>query len=219
MRILLLLLACLVLNQANAQELVFEVGGNSTEYQYQNLNGALVDYLKPATGLHVQLKRENVLWKVSKMFGAFDKDDNPLYVPTIKYAFGFTYNQYNSVGNTQGIALSYQTDHLGIIGEMGPEIPINQAISLDIKGIVSVAKMWNGNQYIANQYMPLDDQPQFSKIRIYGGYSISLVHHLSKFVSGFVKYQYLSSVKEPDYPVNHLRIIPTSFSLGVKINP
>jgi hypothetical protein len=219
MRILLLLLACLLLNQANAQELVFEVGGNSTEYQYQNLTGTQVDYLKPATGLHVQLKRENVLWKISKHLGATEKDDNPLYVPTIKYAFGFTYNQYNSVGNTQGIALSYQADHLGITGEFGPEIPINQAISLDLKGIVSVAKMWNGNQYIGNQFMPLDEQPQFSKIRIYGGYSISLVHHLSKFISGFVKYQYLSSVKEPDYPVNHLRIIPTSISLGIKINP
>jgi hypothetical protein len=90
---------------------------------------------------------------------------------------------------------------------------------LDIKGIVSVAKMWNGNQYIANQYMPLDDQPQFSKIRIYSGYSVALVHHLSKFVSGFIKFQSLGSVKEPDYPVNHLRIIPTTISLGIKINP
>ena len=219
MRILFLLFACLILNQANAQELVFEVGGNSTEYQYQNLNGTQVDYLKPASELHAHVKRENVRWKGLKMFGASDKDDNPLYVPTVKYAFGFTYNQYNSLGNTQGIALSYQTDHLGIIGEIGPEIPINQAISLDIKGIVSVAKMWNGNQYIANQYMPLDDQPQFSKIRIYSGYSIALVHHLSKFVSGFIKFQSLGSVKEPDYPVNHLRIIPTTISLGIKINP
>jgi hypothetical protein len=123
------------------------------------------------------------------------------------------------VGSTQGVALSYQTDHLGILGEIGPEIPINQAISLDIKGIISIAKMWNGNQLIGNQFMPLDEQTQFTKIRMYSGYSISLVHHLSKFVSGFVKFQALSSVKEPDYPVNHLRYLPTTFSLGIKINP
>lgn len=219
MRILFLMLASLFIQQAYAQELVFEVGGNATEYQYQNLNGTVVDYLKPASGLHAQLKRENILWKVSKMFGSSDIDDKPLFIPTIKYAFGFTYNQYNSVGSTQGVALSYNTDHLGILGEIGPEIPINQAISLDIKGIISVAKMWNGNQLIGNQFMPLDEQTQFSKIRMYGGYSISLVHHLSKFVSGFIKYQSISSVKEPDYPVNHLRFIPTSLSLGIKINP
>ena len=219
MRILFLMLACLIVNQANAQELVFEVGGNATQYQYQNLNGVIVDYLKPSTGLHVQLKRENVLWKISKVLGHTEKDDNPLFIPKLKYAFGFTYNQYNSVGTTQGLALNYQTDHIGMIGEIGPEIPINQAVSLDIKGIVSVAKMWNGNQLIDNQYMTLDEQPQFTKIRIYSGYSIALVHHLSKFVSGFVKFQSLSSVKEPDYPVNHLRYLPNTFSLGVKINP
>jgi hypothetical protein len=219
MRILFLLLASLIIQQAYAQELVFEVGGNATKYQYQDLNGTVVDYLNPASGLHAQLKRENVLWRVSKLFGASDIDDKPLFIPTVKYAFGFTYNQYNSVGSTQGIALSYNTDHLGIIGELGPEIPINQAISLDIKGIVSVAKMWNGNQLIGNQYLPLDEQTQFSKIRIYGGYSIALVHHLSKFVSGFVKFQAISSVKEPDYPVNHLRLMPNTLSIGVKINP
>lgn len=219
MRILFLLLACLIFQQANAQELVFEVGGNATEYQYQNLNGTVVDYLKPASGLHAQLKRENVLWRVSKLFGGSDGDDKTLFVPIVKYAFGFTYNQYNSLGSTQGIALSYQTDHIGITTELGTEIPINQAVSLDIKGIVSTAKMWNGNQLIGNQYLPLDEQNQFTKIRIYGGYSVSLVHHLSKFVSGFVKYQVISSVKEPEYPVNHLRFIPTTLSLGVKINP
>jgi hypothetical protein len=219
MRILFLLLASLIIQQAYAQELVFEVGGNATEYQYQNLNGIIVDYLKPSTGLHAQIKRENVLWRVSKLFGSSDIEDKPLFIPIVKYAFGFTYNQYNSLGSTQGVALNYQTDHLGITGEIGPEIPINQAISLDIKGIVSVAKMWNGNQLIGNQYLPLDELTQFSKIRIYGGYSVSLVHHLSKFVSGFIKYQALSSVKEPDYPVNHLRLIPTTISLGIKINP
>jgi hypothetical protein len=219
MRILFLLLACLFITQVKAQELVFEVGGNATEYQYQNLNGTVVDYLKPATGLHAQLKRENVLVNLSKVMGTGDADNKALFIPTIKYAFGFTYNQYNSVGSTQGIALSYQTDHLGILGEIGPEIPINQAISLDIKGIISIAKMWNGNQLIGNQFMPLDELTQFSKIRMSSGYSISLVHHLSKFVSGFVKFQALSSVKEPDYPVNHLRYLPTTFSLGIKINP
>lgn len=219
MRILFLLLTCLFITQVKAQELVFEVGGNATEYQYQNLNGTLVDYLKPATGLHAQLKRENVLVNLSKVMGTGDADNKALFIPTIKYAFGFTYNQYNSVGSTQGVALSYQTDHLGVLGEIGPEIPINQAISLDIKGIISIAKMWNGNQLIGNQFMPLDELTQFSKIRMYSGYSISLVHHLSKFVSGFVKFQALSSVKEPDYPVNHLRYLPTTFSLGIKINP
>lgn len=219
MRKLFLMLACLVLNQAYSQELVFEVGGNATEYQYQNLNGVVVDYLKPGNGLHAQIKRENVLWKLSKYLGHTDKDDNPLFVPTIKYGFGFTYNQYNSVGSTQGLALSYQTDHVGMIGEIGPEIPINQAVSIEMKGIISAAKMWNGNQLIGNQYMSLNDQAQFSKIRIYGGYSIALVHHLSKFVSGFIKFQSLGSVKEPDYPVNHLRYLPNTFSLGIKINP
>jgi hypothetical protein len=217
MRILFFLFACLILNQAKSQELVFEVGGNATEYQYQNLNGVLVDYLKPATGFHAQIKRENVLWNAASIFGL--KDEHPLFIPTIKYAFGFTYNQYNSVGTTQGLALNYQTDHIGLIGEIGPEIPINQAVSLDIKGILSVAKMWNGNQLIGNQFMTLDEQPQFTKIRIYSGYSISLIHHLSKFVSGFVKFQSLGSVKEPDFPVNHLRYLPNTFSLGVKINP
>ncbi len=212
MRKLFLLLACFILNQARAQELVFEVGGNATEYQYQNLNGVIVDFLKPSSGLHAQIKRENILWQLAK-------EDKPLFIPTLKYAFGFTYNQYNAVGTTQVLALSYQTDHIGMIGEIGPEIPINQAVSIDIKGIISAAKMWNGNQLIDNQFMPLDEQTQFTKIRIYSGYSIALVHHLSKFVSGFVKFQALRSVKEPDYPVNHLRYLPNTFSLGIKINP
>ncbi len=217
MRLLLIILLCLLVERSNAQEMVFEIGGNSTQYEYQTKNGLIADYLKPASGLHVQLKRENVLIRFQKNKDSTGALIKKLFVPTINYAVGFSYNQYNSVGNTQGLALSYQADHGGMLVELGPVIPILNSFSIDIKGIVSVAKMWNGNQLIGEQYLPLNNQPQFTKIRFYSGYSVALVHHLNKSVSGFVQFQSLSSVKEPDFPVNHLRYFPNSISLGIKI--
>lgn len=217
MRLLVIILLCLLAEHANAQEMVFEIGGNSTQYEYQDKNGLIADYLKPASGLHVQLKRENVLIRFQKNKDSTGALIKKLFVPTINYAVGFSYNQYNSVGNTQGLALSYQADHGGMLVEIGPVIPILYSFSIDVKGIVSVAKMWNGNQLIGAQYLPLDNQPQFTKIRFYSGYSVALVHHLNKSISGYVQFQSLSSVKEPDFPVNHLRFFPNSFSLGIKI--
>ena len=217
MRLVLIIMICLFFEHANAQKLVFEIGGNATQYEYQTKNGLMADYLKAAAGLHVQLKRENVLFRFQKNKDSTGTLIKKLFIPTINYGFGFTYNQYNSVGNTQGLALSYQADHIGMLIEVGPEIPVLNSFSIDIKGIISVAKMWNGNQLIGEQYLPLDNQDQFTKIRFYSGYSVSLVHHLNKSVSGFVQFQSLSSVKEPDFPVNHLRFFPNTFSLGIKI--
>lgn len=218
MRLLVIILLCLLVERSNAQEMVFEIGGNSTQYEYQTKNGLIADYLKPASGLHLQLKRENALLRFYKSKDSTGNVIKKLFIPTINYAVGFTYNQYNSVGNTQGLVLSYQADHVGMLIEVGPEIPLLNSFSIDIKGIVSVAKMWNGNQLIGDQFLPLDNQAQFTKIRFYSGYSVALVHHLNKTVSGFVQFQSLSSVKEPDLPLNHLRFLPNTISLGIKIS-
>lgn len=67
MRLLVIILLCLLVERSNAQEMVFEIGGNSTQYEYQTKNGLIADYLKPASGLHVQLKRENVLIRFQKI--------------------------------------------------------------------------------------------------------------------------------------------------------
>ncbi len=218
MRLVFILFTCLNLIQANAQKIVFQVGGNATSYEYQDKNGLLADYLKPAAGLHVQLKRENVLLRFQKNKDSTGNVIKKLFIPTINYAIGFAYNQYNCEGNKQGLALRYEADHVGMQIELGPEIPVLNSFSIDIKGIVSIAKMWNGNQLIGEQYLPLDNQTQFTKIRFYSGYSISLVHHLNKTASGFLQFQSLSSVKEPDFPINNLRFLPNSVSLGIKIS-
>lgn len=193
-RILLLLMLSF---PALSQSYKFAVGSNITSYVFTNSAGANPSFLRPSSGLHLSLSREASL---SKSF---------------LYDFGFSYNQFNNVGDVQNIPFSYATDFIGINAGIGPRLSLGKGITFIAKANASVSKMVNGNQFLLNHYVDLSGDDQFNSMRTMYGYSFELSKQISPQVGVFVKYQHLDSY---NFGSSTLNFIPSTFSLGLSLS-
>lgn len=192
-----IILLLLVSISSFAQSYKFSVGSNITNFEFANSTGTNQPLLRPSSGLHVSLSREKEEKVLSKL----------LLVET-----GISYNQFNSVGDFQNIPFSYTTDFIGINFNFGPKFNLGKGITFITKANTSLSKMVNGNQFLLNRYVDLSGDDQFNSIRVGVGYSLELSKQISPQVGVFVKYQYLHT---SGYS---LKIIPSTFSLGLSLN-
>lgn len=179
-----------------AQSWNFETGNNSTRYVFTNSAGAIPDFLKPSSGLHLALSREN---KISNTFF---------------YEVGMAYNQYNSVGDTQNIPFSYQADFIGITGGIGPSYTGLNGLTISAKGSGAIQTLLNGTQFLQNHYVDLAGDSQFSGLKVSIGYTISIAKKVNDQMSVFTSFQHLDTNL---FGKSTLSFVPTTFSFGLKI--
>jgi hypothetical protein len=179
-----------------AQTWNFSVGANTTDFVFTNSSGNNPTYLKPGTGLQFNLGYEKAL---SKRF---------------IYDVGLTYNQYNSVGDVQNIPFSYATDYLGLSGGLGPKIEFRNDFTLILKARGAAQKMINGNQFLQNRYVDLAEDDQFSKVRLFVGFSLELEKKVNQNCAVFMQYQHIDT---NTFGTSTLNLVPSSLSFGIKL--
>ncbi len=179
-----------------AQSWNFETGNNITRYVFINSAGANPNFLKPSSGLHIALSREN---KISNNFF---------------YEVGLAYNQYNSVGDTQNIPFSYHTDFIGLTGGIGPSYTGPYGLTISAKGSGAIQTLVNGTQFLQNRYVDLAGDSQFSGLKVFIGYTISITKKVNDQMSVFTSFQHLDTNM---FGKSTLSFVPTTFSFGLKI--
>ena len=193
-RITLLLL--FVASSVSAQTWNLSVGANTTNYVYTDSQGINPTYLKPGTGLNMNLGFEKAM---SRRF---------------QYDVGLAYSQYNAVGDVQNIPFSYSTDFLGFSGGMGPKLEFKKDFTLILKARGAVQKIVNGNQFLLNHYVDLMDDAQFSGLKYLVGFSLELEKKVNQNTFVFAQYQHLDTIQ---FGISTLNIVPSTFSFGIKL--
>lgn len=178
-----------------AQTWNLSIGANNTNYIFTNSSGVNPTFIKPGSGIQFNLGYEKSL---SKRF---------------VYDAGLTYNQYNSVGDVQNIPFSYQTDFLGVSGGIGPKLEFRNDFTLILKARGAFQKMIHGNQFLQNHYEDLSDDDQFSKARLFVGFSLELEKKVNQNCFVYTQYQHLDT---NTFGTSTLNFVPSTVSFGVK---
>ncbi len=180
-----------------AQSYKIAVGSNITTYVFTNSAGITPSFLRPASGLHFSLSRENNL---SKNF---------------VYDLGLAYNQFNNIGDTQKIPFSYTTDFIGLSAGLGMKVSLGKGYVFIPKVNLATSKMVNGHQFLLNRYVDLSGDDQFNSLRTQYGYSLEINKQVISPISVFVKYQHLDSF---NFGSSTISFIPSTFSIGLSID-
>jgi hypothetical protein len=180
-----------------AQSYKIAVGSNITTYVFTNSAGVTPSFLRPATGLHFSLSREN---KLSKNF---------------VYDLGIAYNQFNNIGDTQKIPFSYSADFIGLSAGLGIKLPLGKGYVFIPKINVAASKLVNGHQFLLNRYIDLTGDDQFNSLKSQFGYSVEINKKVIPNISVFAKFQHLDNF---DFGNSTISFIPSTFSIGLSID-
>lgn len=190
------LLFLLFTSTITAQTWNFSIGAATTKYVFTNAQGINPSYLKPASGLQMNL--------------GFEKS----FIHRFQYDIGLAYSQYNAVGDVQNIPFSYQTDFIGLNSGIGPKLEFRKNFTLILKVRAAIQKLVNGNQFLQNHYVDLSQDSQFSSLRTFVGFSLELEKKVNSNVFVFTQYQYLDT---NTFGNSSLNFVPSSVSFGLKI--
>jgi hypothetical protein len=179
-----------------AQTWNISVGANNTNFVFTNSQGVNPTFMKPSSGFNMTLGYEKAL---SKRF---------------QYDLGLAYSQFNAVGDVQNIPFSYQTDFMGLSGGIGPKLEFRNDFTLILKARGSFQKMIIGNQFLQNRYVDLSDDDQFSKARLFVGFSLELEKKVNSNLYVFTQYQHLDT---NTFGTSSLNFVPSTISFGIKI--
>jgi len=224
-RFLFLFLVVLLVQTASAQQFKLTQGIALTQFNYQNEQGQLVDGLKSGSGLSFQLafhKASLVDTTQQKLeqtpFAIYLSQNAKIakLLSLLNYDLGLQFTQLNAVGDVQNIAFSYQTDYLGVHGKAGIRIPLPWKFAVNLQGIASINKIVHGNQLLMNRYEDLTRDPQFSQIKIMGGYGGEVEKRFTDKLAGFLSYQQTQTLNDQPEGQSTLNFKPTVFSVGIR---
>jgi hypothetical protein len=208
-----------------AQQFKLNQGIALTEFSYQNDQGQPFQGLKRGSGLAFQLSyhKANLVdsskYKLEQSPFAIYLGQNPKIarlLSMINYDLGIQFNQLNAVGDIQNTAFSYQTDYIGLQGKLGFRIQLPFACSINLQGIASVNKIVHGNQLLLNRYVDLNEDPQFSQVKLMAGYGAELERQFSGKIAGFVAYQQSQTLNSNPVGLSTLNFTPSVFSIGIR---
>lgn len=181
----------------HAQEWKFEVGSNITDFVFTNSLGNNPNFLKPIAGYHFAISKEH---RIGKHF---------------VYDLGIALNQYNAVGDVQNIPFSYQTNFIGITSGVGPSFTIYPSFTVSTKISGAIQSMYNGTQFVQNNYIDLSRDSQFSGLKSFLGYTIEMTKKINNQVSLYIQFQHLDT---NSFGKSSLNFIPSTINLGIKIS-
>lgn len=222
-RVFALLIVLIATIDLQAQDYQFAIGSNLAKYELVNSKGLAVDFLKPGSGIHMNMRRRSALVDTLALIssgsekGAYYKQHQSLakVLSILHYDLGVVYNQYNTSGGIQNIAFDYKTDFIGLNVGFGPEFSLGKGFVLGAKLEVNAQKMLQGIQMLGSNYYDLSDNEQFSSLKFFGGYSMELIKKVNSGVSFFVKYQNQKTLTSSKATTGNLDFAASTFAFGL----
>jgi len=207
----------------SAQNYHFAIGSNLTKYQLVNSQGVAVNFLKPGSGIHMNMKRSSALVDTLALIangserGAYYTQHPTLakIFSILHYDIGLVYNQYNSLGGIQNIAFDYKTDFVGLAFSFGPEFNLGEGLQFAPKIELNGQKMLQGTQLLGSNYYDLSENEQFSSPKFFGGISAELIKKVNSNVSFFLKYQYQQTLASSKASTGNLDFTANTFAFGL----
>ena len=226
--VVLLITCCIIIAPffAHAQSWKWTVGSAITQYQFENSKGYQIDWMKPSSGLHVELAHEHVLLDTVRLISKFSKSaiyfsNRPKFAKSLsylQYSIGLNYHQLNAIGDVQQIAFSYQTDFVGFSFALGPKYTFYKGWNLGISGVIMGQQLIAGNQLLSNRYYPLTQDSQFNSFKVFAGYQIELSKSINANVRAFAQVRRTSSLFSPQSPTGRLDLMPMTIAMGISLN-
>jgi hypothetical protein len=139
-------------------------------------------------------------------------------VSLFHYEFGLDLKQFNAVGNTQSVNVSYNTHFASGFVAFGPEIKLKYGYSLNLYGRIAAAKMLGGVQQLNNKYLDLADNDMFKPIHVFTGYSVELSKQVAERMSFFVQYQQSSTNHSQTPGQGLLNFQSSNYSFGIRVS-
>ncbi|MHA8051849.1 hypothetical protein V7S79_12125 [Aquirufa sp. ROCK-SH2] len=206
-----------------AQDYQFAIGSNLSNYYLVNTQGVSVDFLKPGSGIHMNMRRRSALVDTLALIssgsekGAYYKQHPSLakVLSVLHYDFGLVYNQYNTNGGVQNIAFDYKTDFIGFNAGFGPEFNLSKGFKLGTKLELNAQKMLQGIQMLGSNYYDLGNNEQFSSVKFFGGYSLELIKQVNSSVAFFIKYQNQKTLISSKAETGKLDFSASTFAFGL----
>lgn len=150
-----LILVLIVSQSLFSQELFFNIGSNSTTYDYKNSLGQSNPNLRPSKGSFYELGYEFFL----------DNADSSLD-SKISYAASLTLNQFNAKGGDFNNTYSWNTSYLGIQNAILATIvrSSEDVFSLKFKAGLNTSTIIKGEQLLNNRVYDIKNHSEFKGV-------------------------------------------------------
>jgi hypothetical protein len=206
-----------------SQDYQFAIGSNLTKYHLINTQGVAVDFLKPGSGIHMNMRRRSALVDTLGLIlsgsekGAYYKQHQSLaqVLSILHYDMGIVYNQFNTMGGIQNIGFDYKTDYIGISFGFGPQFELGKGFSFAAMLELNGQKMLQGVQMLGSTYYDLSTNDQFSTPKFFGGFSAELIKKVNSGVSFFLKYQKQQTLASSKASTGALDFNTDTFAFGL----
>ena len=194
-----------------AQDWNYQMGINSSNFNYLSPSGIAQNSFQPDAGLHLSVQRSNRLIDSAKTPSHF--------LRKLVYQVGLSINQFNSLGETQNIPFYYSSTYVGLQLGIGMKSRLGRGLSLQYGSLVQVQKLLVGSQKMGNQVFNLQANKQFDRIIFQLGGEVKLAKQVNSQTALFAYLSnswQLNSIQEDgsDFAIN-----PMSFGFGIHYSP
>ena len=138
-----------------AQDWNYQMGINSSNFNYLSPSGIAQNSFQPDAGLHLSVQRSNRIIDSAKTPSHF--------LRKLVYQVGLSINQFNSLGETQNIPFSYSSTYVGLQLGIGMKSRLGRGFSLHYRSLVQLHKLLVGSQKMGNQVFNLQANKQFEQ--------------------------------------------------------
>lgn len=195
----------------SAQDWNYQMGINSSNFNYISPSGIAQNSFQPDAGLHLSVQRSNRLIDSAKTPSHF--------LRKLDYQIGLVINQFNSLGETQNIPFSYSSTYAGLQLGIGMKSRLGRRLSLQYGSLVQVQKLLVGSQKMGNQVFNLQANKQFDRIIFQLGGEVKLAKQVNSQTALFAYISnswQLNSIQQDgsDFAIN-----PMSFGFGIQYSP
>lgn len=189
------------LNPAKAQEMYLKVGKNISQYNFADLSNEMVS-LKNDFGNHYEVG-----------YSSYALKESPLY-----FTVGASYNEYNALGHTGNINLSWQADYLGLKGTIDYVLIDAQFNRLSLKlGLLSETIV-HGNEKIDTDNYDLVKETEFKGLVMSPGIGIQYCYKINNDFNLLVDYDYTTHFNLSNKSQQKLKIQNHGISFGLTLS-
>lgn len=217
----------LVTYKATAQQWSFHAGTNLTSFDFKNDAGVALSGIKAGSGNFYAIQYQRKLVDTSALL--LKSSPKVIYFnqhPTLAKLLGkinwgieLNINEYNAVGDAANVAYSYQTNYIGI----SPSIQITQklykGLNIQATGLIQVAQLLHGNQWVNNRFMNLKEDIQFNGILGLGGFQVGIKQSIAENILISIAYRQATSLSPKLSQGTSLAISSSTILFGITIQP
>lgn len=202
-----------------------DFGNSYTRYDFVNSKGVKIDYLKPGFGNAYSLGYSSTLLDTSVI--AFESTVKAVYfanranltkiLSRTEFGLKVIFNQYNAVGSVQHMDFDYQTNFIGLEGNIGPNFEMGKNWKIHAQVQTSLQYFIQGFQHINFTYVDLRQDPDFNGFSLFVGYSGILEKKVTKSIRFFITYSNTQTTKPRQTSASTLNFNSTYMGIGMKI--